>query len=144
SAGLKSCATGIRAVTATLVEQSFSSALQPPSSGRRDVLPHELAAQNLADQALRQLRAELDRLRHLERRELLAAELSQLLVGCLVARAKHHPRLDRFAAERIGYPSHPDLGNRRVLREHFLDLSRPHLVTAGLDQVLLAIGEEDV
>jgi hypothetical protein len=31
-----------------------------------------------------------------------------------------------------------------VLRQHFLDLSRPHLVAAGLDQVLLAIGEKDV
>jgi hypothetical protein len=46
------------------------SLLCSPVVGRRDVLSHQLAAQNLADEALRQLRAELDRLRHLERREL--------------------------------------------------------------------------
>src|SRR5580765_1510545 len=68
-----------------------------PPSRCIDVLSDELAAQDFPDQALRQLGAELDRRRHLERRERLAAMLAQFVFGGLLSGAQHDPRLDGLA-----------------------------------------------
>src|SRR4029079_11554304 len=72
----------------------------PPSRGI-DVLSDELAAEDFPDQALRQLGAELDRRRHLERRERLAAMLAQFVFGDLLSGAQHDPGLDGFAFQRV-------------------------------------------
>ena len=58
----------------------------------------ERPPQHLSDHRLRQLRAELDVRRHLVRRELLAAERAQFLLGRRLARAQHDPGFDRFAS----------------------------------------------
>ena len=58
--------------------------------------------------------------------------------------AQHDPRLHRLALDVVGHAGDADFGDRRMRREHFLDLARPDLVAARLDQVLLAIDDEEV
>ena len=44
----------------------------------------------------------------------------------------------------VGHPDDGHLGNRRELHEDALDLGREHALTAGLEHVLEAVGDEDV
>ena len=44
----------------------------------------------------------------------------------------------------IGHAGDADFGDRRMVGQHFLDLARPHLEAARLDQILLAIDDEEV
>src|SRR5207249_5913145 len=100
--------------------------------------------QHLADHRFWQLLAELYARGNFVRREALSAEGAQLRFGCRVLRAEHDPRLDHFPFGLVCDTSHTDFGNRRVVREHFLDLARPHLESARLDQILLAIDDEQI
>src|SRR5439155_1447071 len=104
----------------------------------------ERPPQHLAHHRLRQIGAELDLRRHLVRCQLFAAEGAQIRFGDRLPRAQHDPGLDRFAFGRVGDPGDADLRDCGMRCEHFLDLSRPHLVAALFDQALLAIDDEEI
>ena len=62
----------------------------------------------------------------------------------VVAGLEHHPGLDHFALRRRRACRPRPPRHRRMRGEHLFDLARPHLEAARLDQVLLAIDDEDV
>src|SRR5947209_6552596 len=101
-------------------------------------------SEHLAHHRLRQIGAKLHARRHLVRRQALAAERAQLGLCGGVAGAEDHPRSHRLAFDRVRDAGHADFGDCRMRRERFLDLARPYLVAARLDQVLLAIDDEEI
>ena len=103
------------------------------------MLAHQLTAQDLADCGLRQLIAEFHVSWHLELSKPLLAPFLDILLANALARLKHHPRFDCLTAIGIGDTGNADLQYLGVLRDHFLNLTRPYLETAGFDQLLLAI-----
>src|SRR5262245_17073983 len=99
----------------------------------------ECPPQNFADHGFREIPAELDLSRDLVRREPFAAEGAQLGLGRLLAAAEDDPRTNHFALGLVRHSRHTDFRDRRMCRDYLFDLARPDLVTAGLDQVLLAV-----
>src|SRR6187200_3582532 len=69
---------------------------------------------------------------------------AQLVLGRRLTLTQNDPGLDGFTSERVGDTSHTGFGDRGMVAEHFFYFAGPDLIAAGLDQVLLAIGEEDV
>ena len=84
------------------------------------------------------------RLRDLVRVEVAAQRGEQR--GLLDRRAGlgHDHRGDRLAPPLVRQPDHDDLADRRVRRvDGLLDLDRRHVLAAGLDHVLVAVGEPE-
>src|SRR3972149_6998802 len=75
---------------------------------------------------------------------MLSAEGAQILVGAALALTQHDPRLDRFALHCVWNAGDADLGDSSMRCEHLFDLARPYLVAARLDEILLAIDDEEV
>ena len=63
---------------------------------------------------------------------------------CRLPAAQHDPRLDRLHANGIGHARDAHLFHGGMRRQHFLHLARPHLIAARLDEVLLAVDDEQV
>src|SRR5437016_9760180 len=101
-------------------------------------------SEHLAHHRLRQIGAKLDARRHLVRRQALATKGAQLRFRGRVAGSEDDPRFHRFALDCVRDAGHTDLGDRRMRRERFFNLARPHLVAARLDQILLAIDDEEI
>src|SRR5262249_45094345 len=90
------------------------------------------ATKHLADHRLGQIGSKLDAGRHLVGGELLAAEDAQIVLARRLSGPQHDPRLHGFTLFVVGDTRDADLGDRRVRRDHLLDLARPHLVPARL------------
>src|SRR6185503_13044371 len=63
---------------------------------------------------------------------------------CAHVRTHDDPRLQPLTLLRIGQANHTRFGDRGMRGEYFLNLARPHLEAARLDQLFLAIDDEDV
>src|SRR5436190_1124916 len=68
----------------------------------------------------------------------------KLCLGCSEPRAQNNPGLDGFSLKLVGNAGYTDFRHRRVRRENFFHLSRPYLVAARLDQILLPVDDEQV
>src|SRR5262249_25226712 len=101
-------------------------------------------SEHLADHRLRQVCAEDHLRRNLVRRQRLPAEGPELILADRLSGAQHDPRAHRFALPRVRDAGHADFAARRMRRQRLLHLARPHLVAAGLDQILLAVDDEQV
>ena len=99
-------------------------------------------AQHLAHHGLGQLLAELHEPGDFIGHQFLLAPGLDLLGSSRFTGLEHHPGFYGFALLGIGYAGHAHLGNCGVRRDHLLNLARPHLEAAGLDEVLLARGYE--
>src|SRR5713101_759693 len=117
-----------------------------PSQGvvRRAKLAGELAPQQLPDGGLGQRLPKLHALRDLVRGEVSPAVLADLRFGRGHALPRDHPRHHGLSRMRVRDPRDADLSDRRVGRDDFLDLPRPNLKAARLDEILLAIGDGEI
>src|SRR5262245_60377722 len=104
----------------------------------------ECPSQHLAHHRLGQVRPELDPCRHFVGRQLFAAEGAEIGFARGFALPKHHPRVNHFAFQSVGHTGYADLGDCRMRRQHFLDLARPHLVAARLDEIFHPIDDEHI
>jgi hypothetical protein len=102
----------------------------------------EGAPQYLTRQRFGQTLPKLNVRGDLEGSEVLPTVLTQVLGGRRGAGTSDDPRLDDFALCGIRHPCDTDVGNGRVTGQRFFHLARPDLEAAGLDQVLLAIDDE--
>src|SRR3989449_5343791 len=109
---------------------------------RRAKLASELAPQELPDGGLGQRLPKLHALRDLVGGEVAPAVVADLLLGQAYAFPRDHPRHHRLPRMRVRDPRDADLSDRRVGRNDFLDLPRPNLKAARLDEILLAIDDE--
>ena len=125
----------LRGAVASLILALVAIAFRRFRAARRRTFP-ERPPQHFADHRLWQLAAELDSRRHFVRRELLAAVGAQVRFAHRLAGTADHPRPDDFALRDVDDAGDTHLGHRRVARERLFDFARPHLETAGLDQVL--------
>ena len=100
--------------------------------------------QDFPDHRLRQLLPELDLRRDLVGREVLATERPQIALGRMLPGSQDDPGLDDLTLGGVRDASNADLGNRGMRCKSFLDFARPHLKAARLDEILLAIDDEDV
>src|SRR6266851_4762652 len=117
-----------------------------PSQGvvRRAKLAGELAPQQLPDGGLGQRLPKLHALRNLVGGEVPPAVVADLLLGQAHAFPRDHPRYYRLSRMRVRDPRDADLSDRRVGRDDFLDLARPNLKAARLDEVLLSVGDGEI
>src|SRR4051812_8160380 len=108
--------------------------------------PLLLAQDELLDLAGRRPRelAELDRRRALELRQVLAAELEQLVLPGVLARLELDERLRALAPLLVRHRHDGDLGDRRVPGDRLLDLDARDVLAARDDDVLGAVAELDV
>src|SRR5436190_2294385 len=92
----------------------------------------------------RQLRPELDRRRALEVREMLSAEVHELLLRRCRVRLRDDEGLDGLAPLLIGDTDDADLGDGGMLIDAIFDLDRRDVLAAGDDHVLLAVADRHV
>nr|GEU28155.1 hypothetical protein [Tanacetum cinerariifolium] len=98
----------------------------------------QLPPQNLAHIRLRQLVAELDVLRLFIRRQLVLAEVEQLL-GRQIRILAHHEQLDGLARILVRHADARHFQHARVAGHHALHLVRIHVETGDDDHVFLAV-----
>src|SRR5262249_32696027 len=103
----------------------------------------QLAPQYFADQALGQLLAELDLLRHFVASPPYAAIVHGLLLGGRLDVPQHYVYLDCFAPALVRNADGHDLAHFRVLEQRLFHVSRVDVHAAGDDQVLLAIDDAE-
>src|SRR5207247_9250818 len=83
-------------------------------------------------------------LRDLVGGEVSPAVVADLLLGQAHAFPRDHPRHHRLPRMRVRDSRDADLSDRRVGRDDFLDLPRPNLKAARLDEILLAVGDGEI
>src|SRR5438128_11903831 len=120
--------------------------------GARDTSPggralhflfEQLPAQHLADQGLRQLRAELHLLGHFELRQPLPAMLQDLRRGRRLALLQHDEGLDLLAPQVLGNADDAGLVDLRVRTEALIHFAGIGGQAARLDHILLAVENEE-
>src|SRR3954469_22252611 len=102
----------------------------------------QLALEDLAGGVAGQGVEDVHRVGALVVREVLPAEGDEPRLGRLLPRLQRHDGLDGLAPGRVGHADDGDLHDRRVLREHPLDLGRVHVLAAGDDHVLEPVLDE--
>src|SRR5262249_52189151 len=100
--------------------------------------------QDFADQALGQLRPELDLLRHLVASHPRVAIVDDLLLGGRLAVPQHYVYLDRLAPAWVGHADGDDFAHFGMLEQRLLDIARIHVHAAADDHVLLAVDDAEV
>src|SRR2546430_7641690 len=111
---------------------------------RRAKLAGELAPQQLPDGGLGQRLPKLHALRDLVGGKVPPAMLADLLFGRGHALPRDHPRHHGLSRMRVRDPRDADLSDRPAGRDDFLDLPRPNLTAARLDEILLAIDDGEI
>src|SRR5208282_5398382 len=89
---------------------------------RLPVLRPDLALEDLPIGVLGYRRDELHRFRLLVARDVLPAEVDDLLLGGAGSALQDHDGLHRLAPHRVGDPDHRDLLDRRVPQDDLFDL----------------------
>src|SRR5215216_349210 len=115
-----------------------------PSGGLHLLRDLDLALEDLARRALRELVGEPDPARVLVVGDLLLDELTQLVGVDLLALLEHDGGADLLAHLVVGDADDGGLGDRGVLVEDLFDLARVHVVAAADDHLLLAVDDEEV
>ena len=119
-----------------------SSIMATLRSNLRALALQQHAPQELAGHRPRELVDRLDGDQLLVRRDALLDVLVEL--AGVARAADHDPRLGALAGALVGHAGHAGVGDRRVAREHGLELGGRDLEAADLDQLLEPAGERDV
>src|SRR6266571_1647188 len=114
-----------------------------PDGAALQFLFEELPPQHLADQGLRQLRAELHLLGHFELRQPLPAILQDFRRGRRLALLQHNEGLDLLAPQVLGNADDAGLFDLRVRAEALIHFAGIDVQAARLDHILLAVENEE-
>src|SRR5438093_10896598 len=104
----------------------------------------QLTSQDLARRGARHLVDELDLAHALVVGDALFHEVHELVRRDRRARTELHERLRELAGSFIRLADHSGVGDGRMFAEHRFDLRRPDAESFVLDELLLAVDDEDV